>query len=51
MSGSKRTESYWTRSQIFDKTGTTQIAETLLNHAVMKNSYPDYEKELAAKVG
>ncbi len=49
MSGSRRTESYWTRSKIFDKTGTTQIAETLLNHAVMKNSYPNYETELAAK--
>lgn len=51
MSGSRRTESYWTRSKIYDKSGTTQIAETLLNHAVMKNSYPNYEEELAAKTG
>ena len=49
LAESRRTESYWTRSRIFDKTGTTQIAEMLLNQAVMKNSYPDYEKELAAK--
>ena len=49
LAESRRTESYWTRTKIFDKAGTTQIAETLLNHAVMKNSYPDYEKELAAK--
>ncbi len=49
LAESRRTESYWTRSRIFDKTGTIQIAEMLLNQAIMKNSYPDYEKELAAK--
>jgi len=48
LSESRRTESYWTRTKVFDKTGETLIAETLLNHAVMKNSYPKYEEELAA---
>lgn len=49
LAESRRTESYWTRSKIFNASGTIQIAETLLNHAVMKNSYPHYETELAAK--
>lgn len=39
LSDSKRTESYWIRSRIFDATGTTRKAEMLLNHAVMKASY------------
>jgi hypothetical protein len=39
---SRRVENYWIRTKFFDKTGTTQIAEMLLNHGVMKASYPDY---------
>ena len=47
LSESKRTESYWVRARIFDKTGTRQVAEMLLNHATLKASYAGYEAELA----
>ena len=43
LSESKRTESYWVRTQIFDASGGKQVAEMLLNHAVVKHSYPGYE--------
>jgi hypothetical protein len=42
LSESKRTESYWTRTRIFDSSGTRQVAEMLLNHAVLKESYAGY---------
>jgi hypothetical protein len=42
LSESKRTESYWTRTKIFDASGDRQVAEMLLNHAVLKESYPGY---------
>jgi hypothetical protein len=42
LSESRRTESYWIRSRIFDAAGLVQKAEMLLNHAVMKNSYAGY---------
>ncbi|KJS27619.1 MAG: hypothetical protein VR75_02380 [Hyphomonadaceae bacterium BRH_c29] len=42
LSESRRVENYWIRTKFFDKTGTTQIAEMLLNHGVMKASYPHY---------
>jgi hypothetical protein len=48
LSESKRTESYWLRTRIFDSTGERQVAEMLLNHAVMKHSYANYEAERAA---
>jgi hypothetical protein len=44
----RRTESYWTRTSIYDASGKTLKAVTLLNHAVVKASYPNYEAELAA---
>lgn len=43
LSESKRTESYWVRSRIFDATGQHLKAEMLLNHAVLKHSYPGHE--------
>lgn len=46
LAQSRRTESYWVRSRIFDAAGETQVAEVLLNHAVLKHSYADYPKEL-----
>ena len=49
LSESKRTESYWVRTRIFDASGHKQVAEMLLNHAVMKHSYAAYEKEAAAQ--
>lgn len=45
LSESKRTESYWIRSRIFDADGRKQVAEMLLNHAVLKQSYANYEAE------
>ncbi len=45
LSESKRTESYWVRSRIYDASGTTLKAEMLLNHATLKHSYANYEAE------
>ncbi|SFR47168.1 hypothetical protein SAMN05216203_0598 [Marinobacter daqiaonensis] len=45
LSESKRTESYWVRSRIYDAGGTVLKAEMLLNHATLKHSYPHYEEE------
>lgn len=47
LSESKRTESYWVRSRIYNASGETLKAEMLLNHATLKHSYPNYEQELA----
>ena len=41
---SRQTEGYWTRSRIFDETGTEQVAEMLLHQAFFKQSYPLYPK-------
>lgn len=46
LSESKRTESYWVRTRIFDASGEHLKAEMLLNHATLKHSYPNYEEEL-----
>lgn len=45
LSESKRTESYWVRSRIYDASGETLKAEMLLNHATLKHSYPHYDDE------
>lgn len=45
LSESKRTESYWVRSRIYDASGETLKAEMLLNHATLKHSYPNYAAE------
>ncbi len=42
LSESKRTESYWVRTRIFDAGGRTLKAEVLLNHATLKHSYAGY---------
>ncbi|MFT4099147.1 MAG: hypothetical protein QM651_18650 [Rhodoblastus sp.] len=42
LSESKRTESYWVRSRIYDASGKRQVAEMLLNHATLKHSYAAY---------
>ncbi len=42
LAESRRTESHWVRSRIYDATGTQLKAEMLLNHASMKNSYAGY---------
>ena len=47
LAESRRTESYWVRTRIFDSTGQTQVAEMLLNHATLKDSYAGYADEKA----
>jgi hypothetical protein len=42
LSESKRTESYWVKTRIYDRTGTTLKAEMLLNHASLKHSFAGY---------
>lgn len=45
LAESRRTESYWVRTRIFDRSGTEQVAEMLLNHATLKDSYAGYPKD------
>jgi len=42
LSESRRTESYWVRTRIYDAAGRSPKAEVLLNHAVLKESYAGY---------
>jgi hypothetical protein len=42
LAESRRTESYWVRTRIFDSSGKKQVAEMLLNHATLKHSYAGY---------
>jgi hypothetical protein len=42
LAQSKRTESYWVRTRIFEASGQKQVAEMLLNHATLKQSYAGY---------
>ena len=51
LSESRRTESYWVRTRIFDAAGARLKAEMLLNHATLKDSYAGYAEALAASVG
>ncbi len=48
LSESRRVENYWVRTRIFDAKGEKQLAEMLLNHGVMKASYPHYPSERLA---
>lgn len=48
LSESKRTESYWVLSRIYDASGETLKAQMLLNHATLKHSYANYEAEASA---
>jgi hypothetical protein len=45
LSESRRTESIWTRTRVLEHGTQTLVAEMILNHAVLKNSYAGYEKE------
>tara|TARA_R110000772_G_scaffold43659_3_gene100557 strand:- start:2565 stop:3530 length:966 start_codon:yes stop_codon:yes gene_type:complete len=47
LSGSRRTESCWVRSDIFLPGGQEILATMILNVASFKDSYADYDKELA----
>ncbi len=48
LSESRRVENYWIRTRFFDSTGQRQVAEMLLNHGVLKASYPHYPAERLA---
>lgn len=48
LAESKRTESYWVRTRIYDAAGKVLKAEMLLNHATLKDSYAGYAEALAA---
>ncbi|RTM13562.1 MAG: hypothetical protein EKK33_10785, partial [Bradyrhizobiaceae bacterium] len=44
LSGSRRTESAWAKTRVFDRAGTV-VATMLLNMATLKDSYAPYEEE------
>ena len=44
ISESRRTESYWERTQIHDGETGALVAQMLLNHATLKESYAGYQK-------
>ena len=46
LSQSRRVENYWVLTKFLDPESGAVKAEMLLNHGVMKASYPDYPKEL-----
>ena len=48
LSESKRTESFWMKTRIYDKSGTVLKAEVLLNHASVKDSYAGYAEARAS---
>ena len=45
----RRTEGYWVKTMIRDAATDEALAYVLLHHAVMKDSFPGYAEELAAK--
>lgn len=49
LSESKRTESYWIKTRIYDASGAKLKAEMLLNHASLKHSYAGYDEARAAR--
>jgi hypothetical protein len=50
LAESRRTESYWVLTRIFDAAGERLKAQMLLNHATLKDSYAAYAEE-SAKAG
>ena len=46
LSQSRRVENYWVLTSFFDESGNELKAQMLLNHGIMKASYPDYPKKL-----
>jgi hypothetical protein len=45
LSGSRRTESAWVKTRVFDPKDRTMVATMLLNSATMKDSYVPYAEE------
>ena len=48
LTGSRRTESYWTRTFVYHPGGSEVIATMLLNQATLKESYAPYASEHAS---
>ncbi|MCH2458092.1 MAG: hypothetical protein MK186_08575, partial [Henriciella sp.] len=48
LSQSRRVENYWVLTSFYDEGGADLKAQMLLNHGVMKASYPEYPKKLLA---
>jgi hypothetical protein len=48
LSESRRTESMWIKTSVFDAQTNVLVAETILNSATMKDSYAEYEAEAKA---
>lgn len=44
LAESRRTESYWVRTRIYDAGGRELLAEMLLNHATLKHSFAGYQE-------
>ena len=51
LSGSRRTESLWVRSTLYEAGSERQVAVMLLNLATLKDSYAPYEADRAALYG
>lgn len=51
LSGSRRTESVWSRTTIYRPGTTHAVAEVLLNNAAIKETYAPYAEEYAALYG
>lgn len=45
LSESRRVESSWTLTRVFDEQSGNLVAECILNHSLVKTSYQDYEAE------
>ena len=48
LSESRRTESHWVRTRLFDAAGEVLKAQMLLNHATLKDSYAGYAEAAAS---
>ncbi len=45
LSQSQRTESYWTKNRVRDPENGEIVAETILNLALLKESFAEYKNE------
>jgi hypothetical protein len=48
LSESRRTESNWTKTSIYDRESRDLVAEVILNSATLKDSYANYSEDAAA---
>jgi hypothetical protein len=48
LAESRRVESSWTLTKVYDEESNELVAECILNHSVVKSSYKKYEEEAVA---